>query len=152
MLLYFLKYIINNILYFVNITPQYKCLTQTQKKARFSSCLFGRPPLGLEPSDIARTIQLKIIGCYFERLRCPTKSSGLRVSSILSTAAHKAMPLLLPPAAGHSFGYLPRYAQAVKRQVADLGIFGVSASKRPIKTPYDWMVLLLGVSNFMARI
>ena len=33
------------------------------------------------------------------RLRCPIKSSGLRISSILSTAAHTAPSLYLPPAA-----------------------------------------------------
>ena len=33
------------------------------------------------------------------RLRCPIKSSGLRFSSILSTAAHTAPGLHLPPAA-----------------------------------------------------
>ncbi len=33
------------------------------------------------------------------RLRCPIKSSGLRNSSILSTAAHTAPALSLPPAA-----------------------------------------------------
>ena len=32
------------------------------------------------------------------RLRCPIKSSGLRISSILSTAAHAAPSLHLPPA------------------------------------------------------
>ena len=33
------------------------------------------------------------------RLRCPTKSSGLRCSSILSTATHAYAPLYLPLAA-----------------------------------------------------
>ena len=80
---------------------------------------FWAPLVGLEPTVISRTIQLKIIHCYYERLRCPTKSSGLRISSILSTAAHKATPLLLPQAAGHCFGYLLRYAQSVMQRIGD---------------------------------
>ncbi len=41
--------------------------------------------------------------CVSPRLRCPIKSSGLRFSSILSTAALKAPALHLPPAACRSF-------------------------------------------------
>ena len=58
---------------------------QGTKKSRypFGYLLFLAPLAGLEPAVIARAIQLKIIGCYYGRLRCPIKSSGLRFPSIL---------------------------------------------------------------------
>ena len=53
------------------------------------------PPAGRRQHH---TLHLWCNGNEF-RLRCPIKSSGLRVPSILSTAAHAAPSLFLPPAA-----------------------------------------------------
>jgi len=73
---------------------------------------FWAPPVGLEPSDIARTIQLKIIGCYFERLRCLKKCLGAGRSSIFSTAAPTFRSLLLPQAAVAHVADNSRHASA----------------------------------------
>ena len=70
------------------------------------------------------------------RLRCPKKSSGLRFSSIFSTAALKAPALHLPPAAGRGFDPTS-YARRPHNPVADPGLLCKPEKK---KRPPGWVV------------
>ena len=72
---------------------------------------------------------------------CPRRER-LRPSS---TSAHKAMPLHLPPAAGHSFGYLLRYAQSVKRWAGNRKFLDASASRNEKKQIPKWVSAFLSL-------
>ena len=118
--------------------------TANQNPPSFESGFWWLPLLDSNQRLGGRNMLLNEIGLCYERLRCPTKSSGLRLSSILSTAAHKAMPLPLPPAAGHCFGYLLRCAQYVNRRNCRSAELWRNRTKEANKKhhPFGWCFLL----------
>ena len=78
--------------------------------------------------------------CVSTRLRCPIKSSGLRCSSILSTAALKFPALHLPQAACREFDPTSYARRTHNTEMADAKHAAITKKK----TPSGWMGFLFG--------
>ena len=81
-------------------SPTSKNGNKSQKNTTRLGGVLLAPLVGLEPTTCGLTVRLNVCGA-----RCAPCRERLRCTP---TAAHKAAPLLLPPAAGSCFGYLLR--------------------------------------------
>ena len=52
-----------------------------------------------EPTALLRTMERKIIGYYYELLRCPAEAALVEASLLLADRCHSLRSLLPPPAA-----------------------------------------------------